>query len=50
MHFRAEPVGAGVHDLRLDLGAVLVHDLDERAVGVDRLVGAPVQPAGRLGM
>ncbi len=50
MHLGSKPVGTGMHDLRLDLGAVLVHRVDQRAVGVDGIVGAEVQPAGRLGM
>jgi hypothetical protein len=42
VHFRTEAVGPCVHDLRLDLGAVFVHHLDECAVGVDSPVGAQV--------
>jgi len=38
-----------VHDLRLDLGAVLVHDVDQCTVGVDGRVGSQVQRARRLG-
>ena len=50
VHLGSQPVGPGVHDLRLDLGAVLVHHLDQRAVGVDGRVGAQVQSARRLGV
>ncbi len=48
VHLRAESVRAGVHDLRLDLGAVLVHRVDQLAVRRDGLVGAEVQAAGGL--
>ena len=37
-----------MHDLWLDLGAVLVHHLHERPMRVDRLVGGQMQPAGSL--
>ena len=50
VHLRPQPVGPGVHDLRLDLGAVLVHRVDQCAVGVDGRVGAEVQSARSLGV
>ena len=49
VHLRAKSVGPRVHDLRLDLGAVLVHRLNEGTVGVDGRVGSQVQRARRLG-
>ena len=50
VHLGSKPVGSGMHDLRLNLGPVFVHRLDQRSMGVDRVVGAQVQSAGCLGV
>jgi hypothetical protein len=43
--FRAQAIRAGVNDLRLNFGAVLVHGIDQSPVSGDRLVGADLQTA-----
>ena len=39
-----------MHDLGLNLGAVFVHHLHQRPMGVDRIVGAQMQATGSLGV
>ena len=49
-HLRSQAVGPGVHDLRLDLGAVFVYRLHQRPVRIYRVVGGQVQTTGGLGV
>ena len=50
VHLGTQPVGAGVHNLGLDLRAVLMDSVDQCAVRAHCLVGAEVKPARSLGV